>query len=54
MTPLTTKENIYHNGQEICFICKKEFDKNDKKHYKVRDYCHYKGKYRALLMIYVT
>ena len=47
MTPLTTKEKKYHNEQEICCICKKEFDKNNKKHYKVRDYCHYTGKYRG-------
>ena len=47
MTPLTTKEKIYHNEKEICYICKKEFDKNDKKHYKVRDHCHYTGKYRG-------
>ena len=32
MTPLTTKERIYHNEQEICYIRKKEFDKNNKKH----------------------
>ena len=31
MIPLTTKEEIYHNKQEICYICKKEFDTNDKK-----------------------
>ena len=47
MTPLTTKEKIYHNEQEICYICKKEFDKNNKKYYKVRDHCHYTGKYRG-------
>ena len=47
MTPLTTKEKIYHNEPEICYICKKELDKNDKKHYKVRDHCHYTGKYRG-------
>ena len=28
-------------------ICKKEFEKIDKKNYKVRDYCHYTGKYRG-------
>ena len=22
---------LYHNEQEICYICKKEFDKGDKK-----------------------
>ena len=26
---------------------KKEFDKSDKKHRKVRDHCHYTGKYRG-------
>ena len=47
MIPLTIKEKIYHNEQEICDICKKEFDKSDKKNYKVRDHCHYTGKYRG-------
>ena len=45
--PLTAGEKIYHNEQEICYICKKEFDTNDKKNYKVRDHCHYTGKYRG-------
>ena len=31
MTPLTTKEKIHYNEQEICYICKKEFDNSDKK-----------------------
>ena len=31
MISLTTKEEIYHNRQKICYICKKEFDNNDKK-----------------------
>ena len=47
MTPLTTKEKIHYNEQEICYICKKEFDKIDKKNYKVRDHCHYTGKDRG-------
>ena len=47
MMPLTTKGEIYHNKQKICYICKKEFDNNDKKNYKVRDHCHYTGKYRG-------
>ena len=47
MIPLTMEEKINHNEQEICYICKKEFDKSDKKHYKVRDHCHYTGKYRG-------
>ena len=46
MIPLTTEEKIYHNKKEICYICKKDFDKSDKKH-KVRDHCHYTGKYRG-------
>ena len=47
MMPLTVEEKIHYNEQEICYICKKEFDKNNKKHYKVRDHCHYTGKYRG-------
>ena len=47
MIPLTTEEKIYHNKQKICYICKKEFKNNDKKNYKVRDHCHYTGKYRG-------
>ena len=45
--PLTIKKEIHHNKQKICYICKKEFDTNDKKHYKVKDHCHYAGKYRG-------
>ena len=47
MIPLTTEEKIYHNKQKICYICKKEFNNNDKKIYKVRDHCQYTGKYRG-------
>ena len=45
--PLTKEEKMNHNDQQICYICKKEFDKSDKKHHKVRDHCHYTGKYRG-------
>ena len=45
--PLTKEEKINYNDQQICYICKKEFDKSDKKHHKVRDHCHYTGKYRC-------
>ena len=48
MMPLTVEEKIHYNEQEICYICKTEFDNNDKKHYKVRDHCHYTGKYRGV------
>ena len=42
---LTKEENINYNDQQICYICKKEFDKSYKKHHKVRDHCHHTGKY---------
>ena len=47
MISLTIKEEIYHNKQKICYICKKEFNNNDKKQQKVRDHYHYPGKYRG-------
>ena len=47
MIPLTKKEEKNHNNQNVCYICKKEFDTSDKKHYKVRDHCHDTGKYRG-------
>ena len=30
MISLTIKEELYHNKQKICYICKNEFNKNDK------------------------
>ena len=57
MVPLTTEEKIHYNKQKICYICKKEFNNNDttessslkrKKRQKVRDHCHYTGKYRGV------
>ena len=47
MILLTTEEKIYHNKQKIHYICKKEFNNNDKKNYKAKDHCHYTGKYRG-------
>ena len=47
MIPLTTEEKIHYNKQKICYICKKEFNNNDKKQQKVKDHCHYTGKYRG-------
>ena len=47
MVPLTTKEEIFNNQQKICYICKKEFNNNDKKQQKVKDHCHYTGKCRG-------
>ena len=31
MIPVTEKEEQNHNNQKVCYICKKEFDTNDKK-----------------------
>ena len=56
MIPLTKKEEENYNNQKVCYICKKEFNTSDtresssferKKYYKVRDHCHYTGKYRG-------
>ena len=47
IVPLTTKEEICYNKQKIYYICKKEFNNNDKKQQKTKDYCHYTGKYRG-------
>ena len=47
MISLTTEEKLHYNKQKVCYICKKEFDNNDKKQQKVRDHCHYTGKYRG-------
>ena len=44
MMPLTNKERKSFEKEKVCHICKKEFcdDKNNKK---VRDHCHYTGKF---------
>ena len=49
MIPLTIEENKLYKEQNICYICKKEFstDNKDKKYRKVRDHCHFTGKYRG-------
>ena len=47
MILLTKKEEENYNNQNVCYICKKEFDTSDKKHHKVRHHCHYTGKYRG-------
>ena len=49
MIPLTKKEQKMHNKQKVCHICKKRFstDDSNKKYHKVRDHCHYTGKYRG-------
>ena len=49
MIPLTKDEKKIHREQKVCYICKKGFstDDNNKKYHKVRDHCHYAGKYRG-------
>ena len=52
MIPLTDEENKYYEKQKECHICKKEFCTNEnnenefKLYKKVRDHCHYTGKFR--------
>ena len=43
MIPLTNEEKESYENQEICHICKKEFNNDNK----VRNHCHYTGNYRG-------
>ena len=43
MIPLTKEEKDNYNKENICYICKKDFN-NDMK---VKDHCHFTGKYRG-------
>ena len=47
--PLTKEEEKIHCKQKRCYMCKKRFstDDNNKEYHKVRDHCHYTGKYRG-------
>ena len=52
MIPLTHEENNFYKEQEACHICKEKFctDKDDKDYInrkKVKDHCHYTGKFRG-------
>ena len=52
MDPITEEEKESYKNQQLCHICEKEFytDINSdeyKKMMKVRDHCHYTGKYRG-------
>ena len=49
MILLTRDEWEFHNKQEVCYICEKGFTTYDtnKEYYKVKDHCHYTGKYRG-------
>ena len=42
MAPLTIEEKEDYNNQKVCYICKKEFIDD-----KIRDHCHYTGKYKG-------
>ena len=53
MIPLSDEENKPCKKQKVCYICKKEFNTNEndknafKLYHKVRNHCHYTGKYRG-------
>ena len=53
MDPLTDNEKKYYDNQERCYICNKRFcyNKEDEEKYKlykkVRDHCHFTGKFRG-------
>ena len=44
MISLTDEENRSYENQKLCHVCKKLFKKDDKK---VKDHCHFTGKYRG-------
>ena len=48
MAKLTEEEKYRHDTRKLCFLCKRQFFEDAKMNYiKVRDHCHYTGKYRA-------
>ena len=48
MIKLTPEEQYKHYSSKCCFLCKKPFFKDAKNNYiKVRDHCHYTGKFRG-------
>ena len=50
MLPLTKEELKSHEDAKLCYICGKRILKKfakDKNYRKVRDHCHYTGKYRS-------
>ena len=48
MIKLTQEEQYRHDTRKLCFLCKKPFFEDPKNNYiKVRDHCHYTGKYRG-------
>ena len=49
MIPLTKEENKSYKEQEACHICEETFcmDKDDENKRKVKEHCHYTGKFRG-------
>ena len=50
MKLLTKEQQESYGNSKICYIYKEKFEKNyfkDKEYRKVRDHCHYTGKYRG-------
>ena len=51
MIPLTKEEEDNYNKENICYICKKDFNNDTTEssslERKVRDHCHFTGKYRG-------
>ena len=50
MIPSTNEEIKIYENRKQCYICKKRVFRNKKdkyKHIKVRDHCHYTGKFRG-------
>ena len=53
MLLLTDEENNFYEEQKVYNICKKGFCiDNDKKHHKVRNHCHYTGKFRGTAIVF--
>ena len=44
--PLTDDEKKSYENQKVCYICQKEFCTNNE-YYKVKDHCHYTGKFKG-------
>ena len=50
MKLLTKEQQESYENSKICYICKETFENKylaDKRYRKVRDHCHYTGKYRG-------
>ena len=45
MIPLTDEENKSYKNQKVLYIFKRGFSTDDDKYHKVRNHCHYTGKW---------